>query len=281
MVIGNEKPCSAGDFQVYRRLYDYNKSELQPTNEATENLSPYTRWERVSFNAAYGKERVIAHLFLPRTGKPPFQTLVHFFGTRASDPRSVIDWLPQNTIESIAKSGRAFVMPVLREDWPSGAVPLEQAIGWAKDFRRTLDYLEVRSEVFDTNKLAYSGASWGGIWGGILPAIEPRIQVAILGAGGFYPYPAEYSQVNFAPRIKIPILLQGGRYDTYFPIESNQKPYLALFGTAENDKHYKRYETGHYIWNGNRWMKDLLDFLDKYLGPTNSGTHASAVARGN
>jgi serine/threonine protein kinase len=266
-VIGNQKACSDEAFQILRKLYDYNKAELQPTNEATENISPYTRWERVSFNAAYGNERVIAHLFLPRAGKPPFQTIVHFGGTIASDVRSVIGSLPPNTLDSIAKSHRAFVMPVLRR-WPDVATPLEDAMYWAKDFKRTLDYLETRQEVFDTNKLAYSGASWGAIWGGILPAIEPRMKVAILGAGGFYPvYPPQFSQVNFAPRIKIPILLQGGKYDALFPLESNQKPYLALFGTAENDKHHKIYETDHNIWSGNRWMKDYLDFLDEYLGP--------------
>jgi serine/threonine protein kinase/formylglycine-generating enzyme required for sulfatase activity len=281
-VIGNQKPCPAEVFQAYRSLYDYNKAELLPSNEASEDISPFTRWERVSFNAAYGKERVMAHLFLPRDGKPPFQTLVHFFGTDALDVLTVIGSLPPNTLDPIAKSGRAFVMPALRGGrWPTGVAPIEDAIWWVKDFKRTLDYLETRPEVFDTNKLAYSGASWGGIWGGILPAIEPRIKVAILGAGGFYPYPEKYSQVNFAPRIKIPIFLQGGRYDTYFPVEWNQKPYLALFGTAEKDKHYTIYETGHYIWNGNRWMKDLLDFLDRYLGPANGGTREPAVARGD
>ena len=111
--------------------------------------------------------------------------------------------------------------------------------------------------------------------------VLPLTRKAILDAGGFYPYPPAYSQVNFAPRIRIPILLQGGRYDPYFPLEANQAPYLALFGTAEKDKHHKIYETGHYIWNGNRWMKDLLDFLDKNLGPTNGATYESADARGN
>jgi dienelactone hydrolase len=139
---------------------------------------------------------------------------------------------------------------------------------WVKDFKRTLDYLETRPEEFDANKLAFVGWSWGGIWGGILPAIDPRIKVAVLGSGGLSAdFPPEYSQVNFTPRIKIPILLLNGRYDTLFPLESNQKPYLMLFGTAEKDKHHKIYETGHSITTVNEWRKDELDFLDKYLGP--------------
>jgi dienelactone hydrolase len=138
---------------------------------------------------------------------------------------------------------------------------------WVKDFERTIDYLETRPE-FDLSKLAYEGLSWGAEWGGVLPAIETRIKVVVMFGGGLYLYfPPECSQVNFAPRIKIPILLQGGKYDGLNPVESHQKPYLGLFGTAEKDKRLRIYETGHAVWIRNEVRKDELDFLDKYLGP--------------
>jgi hypothetical protein len=60
--------------------------------------------------------------------------------------------------------------------------------------------------------------------------------------------------------------MQGGKYDGRFPIESSQKPYLGLFGTAEKDKQLKIYETGHSLSTKNEARKDELDFLDKYLG---------------
>ena len=82
-VSGDQKPCSDEVFQAYKKLYDYDKSELQPTIEATEDLAIYTRREKVSFNAAYGNERMIAYLYLPRTGKPPFQTVVYWPGANA------------------------------------------------------------------------------------------------------------------------------------------------------------------------------------------------------
>ena len=61
--------------------------------------------------------------------------------------------------------------------------------------------------------------------------------------------------------------MQDGKYDFIFPVESNQKPFLELFGTAEKDKQLKIYETGHAVWTKNEALKDELDFLDKYLGP--------------
>jgi serine/threonine protein kinase/dienelactone hydrolase len=281
LAVGDPKPCSDEAFQILSKLYDYNRTDLQPTNEASEVINPYTRWERVSFKAAYGKERVMAHLFLPRAGKPPFQTIVHFAGTSALDVRPVLDALNEANLDRFIKRERAWVMPVMHWTWGSQmAPPLEDAIALVKDFKRTLDYLEARPEVFDTNKLAYLGTSWGGIWAGIVPAVEPRIKVAIVSEGGVYPgYPPQYSQVNFTPRIKIPILLQGGKYDTFFPVESSQKPYLALFGTPERDKHYKLYDTGHHVWSSNECGKDVLDFLDQYLNPANGRIRESADAR--
>jgi formylglycine-generating enzyme required for sulfatase activity/dienelactone hydrolase len=276
--LGDQKPCSDEVFQAYKKLYDYNKSELQPRIEIAEDLTTYSRREKVSFNAAYGNERMIAYLYLPRTGKPPFQTVVYWPGSGALELHSITGYGDTELFDGHTRSGRAFVLPVLQgtfdrmpppekqaKRWDSTA--LEDGIMWVKDFERTIDYLETRPEL-DTSKLAYEGLSWGGIWGGILPAIDTRIKVAVLLGGGLYlDYPPEYSQVNFAPRIKIPILIQGGKYDGVLPVESHQKPFLALFGKAEKDKQLRIYETGHAVWNKNEAHKDEFDFLDKFLGP--------------
>ena len=228
--LGDQKPCSDEVFQAYKKLYDYNKTELQPMVESNENLTIYTRLEKVSFNAAYGNERMIAYLYIPRTGKPPFQTVVCWPGLNAINLHSVAgyDGGSMDTFERHTRNGRAFVFPVLQGTFERITPPelqgrtteVEDSIMRVKDFRRTLDYLETRPEEFDMNKLAYEGLSWGGAWGGIVPAIENRIKVAVIIAGGVYPnYAPEYSQFNFTPRIKIPILMQGGKYDSRFPVE--------------------------------------------------------------
>ncbi len=182
LAVGNQKTCSDEAFQVLRSLYDYEKKDLQlqPKEEEAQDLSPYIRWERVSFNAADGKKRVVAHLFLPRVGKPPFQTVVHFAGAASSELRPLLGHV--KLTDRFIKGHRAWVMPVkywstneLQQAAARGIVipPIEEVVSFVKDFKRALDYLETRPEVFDTNKLAYYGASYGGIWAGIIPAVEP------------------------------------------------------------------------------------------------------------
>jgi hypothetical protein len=41
---------------------------------------------------------------------------------------------------------------------------------------------------------------------------------------------------------------------------------FSLFGTPEEDKVHKKYETGHNIWDRKEWVRDALSFLDKYFG---------------
>ena len=64
-----EKPVSDDLFKVYRSLHAYDKTELHPRVEESEATQNWTR-EKVSFDTAYGKERMSAHLFLPRNVSP-------------------------------------------------------------------------------------------------------------------------------------------------------------------------------------------------------------------
>lgn len=140
----------------------------------------------------------------------------------------------------------------------------------AKDLGRTIDYLQTRADV-DANKLGFHVLSTGPQ---ILPAIamEPRLKTAILLSAGFGQArartapPAEVDPVNFAPRITIPVLLLGGRYDFVLPLETSQKPLFALLGTPPADKHHSIFDAGH-IPPRNLMIKETLDWLDKYLGP--------------
>ena len=78
-----EKPVSDEVFRIYRGFYSYDKTELKPTVDAVEE-SEHWRHEKVSFDAAYGGERVPAHLFLPKNASPPYQTVVYFPARRLS-----------------------------------------------------------------------------------------------------------------------------------------------------------------------------------------------------
>jgi eukaryotic-like serine/threonine-protein kinase len=139
-----------------------------------------------------------------------------------------------------------------------------------KDLRRTLDYLEMREDV-DKTKLAYYGYSWGGRIGTIVGAVEDRFQTMILAHAGFNSVAkqVEIEELNFAPRVKIPVLMINGRYDHIYPVESSQKPFFRFLGTPEKDKVYLLFDGGH-TSPRNELIKSVLGWLDRYLGPVHS-----------
>jgi hypothetical protein len=55
--------------------------------------------------------------------------------------------------------------------------------------------------------------------------------------------------------------------DFLFPLETSQLPLFRLLGTPEKDKKHLLYEGGHDIYLRLEVLKDMLDWLDRYLGP--------------
>jgi dienelactone hydrolase len=268
--ISIQEPCSDEIFQIYKSFYDYAKAKLDPAVELREEWSRYSIREKVSFNAAYGDERVIANLFLPRNGTAPFQTMIYWGGSAANILRSIKDYLAKDHFDWLTKHGRAVVWPVYKGTFER-QYPTEKSTArdWyvmrIKDLRRTIDYLETREDL-DHNKIAMFGLSGGANYCHIVPAIEERIKATIVIVGGLRNPIHEFSSFNFTPRIKIPALVLAGRYDFAIPLETVTKPLFQLFGTPEKDKHLKIYDTGHALWMKNEWKRDALDFLDQYFG---------------
>ena len=278
------KPCSDETFEIYRRLYAYTKTDLAAKVESTQDWSEYTVLEKVSFDDAYGEERVVAYLFIPRKGKPPFQTVLYFPGTGAWRLDSIFDYgtVKNREVELFTKNGRAFVFPIFKGTFERRTKPIEKVttqylrddmIRWYRDMARCLDYLETRPE-FDRRKYAYEGLSEGAWVGPLFAALETRFKAAIFLSGGIWRreyeperYVPERDMINFAPRVKIPVLMQDGKYGYQFPLETSVKVLYNLLGTPEKDKHLLLYETGHYVWLLNEYRKDMFDFLDEYLGP--------------
>ena len=65
----------------------------------------------VTFAAAYGRERVPAHLFLPKNASPPYQTVVLFPSAYALNASSS-STLDLSRFDFIVRSGRALLYPV-------------------------------------------------------------------------------------------------------------------------------------------------------------------------
>lgn len=274
-----EKPVSDEVFMVIKSFYDYPKAELDSKIELLNDEDQNWRKEKVTFNAAYGKERILAHLFIPRNGRPPYQTVVFFPGAWAQvkfSSEKIEDDIDFRLLDFVIKSGRIVVYPVYKGTYERGNPSLkiaaddefrEWTLQYIKDVRRTLDYLETRGDV-DKAKLAYYGYSWGGRIGAIVGSVEDRLRTMILAHGGFHSYSkqAEVEELNFAPRVKIPVLMINGRYDHIYPVESSQKPLFHFLGTPEKDKVYLIFDGGH-TSPRNELIKAVLGWLDRYLGP--------------
>jgi dienelactone hydrolase len=141
----------------------------------------------------------------------------------------------------------------------------DREIQWSKDLGRTIDYLETRPDI-DGRKIAYYGFSLGASEGPVLLALEPRVKTAVLLSGGLKGTPPpEMDPVNFAPRVRIPVLMLNGTVDFILPVESAQEPLLQLLGTPAEHKRHVLFEAGH-APPRIELITHLLDWLDTYLG---------------
>jgi cephalosporin-C deacetylase-like acetyl esterase len=268
-----EKPVSDDTFRTYKSIYSYDRTELKPVVESVDESTEDWKKERISFNAAYGNERVIAFLFLPKNATPPFQTVIYFPGSGAFDLHSS-ESLEMIFIDFIIKSGRAVLYPVYKgsyERWvdleAGPNVFRDVVIQWSKDLGRSIDYLETRKEI-DRERLAFYGLSLGAEAGPIMVSLEKRLKVAALLGGGFGTSPSlpEIDEFNFASRVTVPVLMVNGRYDFIFPLETSQIPMFRVLGTPQKDKRHALFDTGH-VPPRNQFIKEILDWLDRYLGP--------------
>ena len=264
-------PVSDDLFEVYKRFYAYDRTPLEAQVEATDDSSPYWRKERVSVRAAYGNERVPAYLFLPKNTTPPYQTVVLF-------PTAYAQWVPTSasldlgTFQFIMRSGRALLYPVYqgtferRANTRGAAAVRDMEVQRAKDFFRAVDYLETRSDI-DLQRLAYYSLSMGAFFGPIPVALEPRIKVAVFASGGLrYDWPPETQPMNFAPRVKVPVLLVNGKSDFAVPLEA-QRRFFELLGTPAGHKRHVALEGGHVPQDIRGLFREVLDWFDRYLGP--------------
>jgi hypothetical protein len=99
-------------------------------------------------------------------------------------------------------------------------------------------------------------------------ALESRFKAAVLIVGGFYLQEAfpEADPVNFASRVKLPVLMLNGRFDFFFPTDSSQEPMFDMLGTPAEHKRRIVYDTSHTIPR-TELIRESVSWLDRYLGP--------------
>ncbi len=275
--LSKEKPVSDELFRAYKSLYSYDKAPLNATVEPYGKDEEFWTAQKITYAAAYGNERAIAYLFLPKKGKPPYQTVLFFPGSNALLLRTFVIYSTAS-LDAILKSGRAVLYPVYKGTYERGdgmesdvantsSAWRDHVIMWAKDASRAIDYAETRPDL-DHEKLAYYGYSWGAELGGLIPAVDTRIKVNVLTLAGldFHRSLPEVDVINFISHVKQPTLMLNGRYDFFFPEQATQEPFYRLLGSSKDQKKHLLYETGHNIPR-NELIKESLDWLDLYLGP--------------
>ena len=82
-----QRPVADSVFQAYREQFSYDKTDLQARVEWRKENSEGWIQEKITFDAAYGGERVIAYLFLPRNTPPPVPYCHLFPGCRGVVPQ--------------------------------------------------------------------------------------------------------------------------------------------------------------------------------------------------
>jgi len=272
-------PVSDEVFEAYRGLYAYDRSPLDARIETRDDHSPYWRKETVSFTAGYDGQRVTALLFLPRNATPPYQAVLWLPGGDATFSRSSDVLTSQYLFDFVPRVGRALVYPIykgLYERRTPSTRPLasrspaelrDTIIFWYKDLARTLDYLETREDI-DSGKVAFYGVSTAA-FGVVFMAVDGRFEAGVLASAGLVKAELlpEIDPVNFAPRSRVPTLMINGRDDFTFPVESAQKPLFDLLGAPDADKRHVLLDGGHLPPDRRALIREVLAWLDKYLGP--------------
>jgi dienelactone hydrolase len=272
-----EKPVSDEEFRLYRSLYAYDPADLESRVEGIDEENVHWRREKVSFAAAYGNERVLGYLYIPKRATPPYQTILYLhpgMSLRLPSPQPAEAQL----FDFLIKSGRAVLLPALKGHYqrrytapPVGPnAARDRLILESKDFRRSIDYLVSRPDV-DRDRLGVYGFSRGAYVLPMLAVGEHRLKAAVVASVGLLRNRVlpEADPFNFVPRFHVPTLVAGGRFDFVLPLEASQRPWFQLLGTPEQDKRMIFWDGGHgdVLAHYPMVIKEGLDWFDRYLGP--------------
>jgi eukaryotic-like serine/threonine-protein kinase len=271
------KPVPDAVFDGYRRIFDYDRSALNARIESRDTTQDDWIVERASFDAAYGGERMMAVLLLPKRHAGPYQPVVYFPGSNVISMANSVERREQ-LASFVVKTGRALILPILkstyeRRDSLTSDLPdqtifwRDHVVMWTKDIKRTVDYVSSRSDM-DSSRVAYFSTSWGSNQAPINLVAEPRFKAAVLNVAGLTMERSrpEVDPLNYLPRVTQPVLMLNGKYDFFFPLETAQRPFFDMLGTPADRKKWFVYEGGHDVPR-TELITESLRWLDTHLGP--------------
>jgi len=162
-----EQPVSDEVFKIYQSLFSYDKTALDVRVESTAENDERWHQAKITFNAAYGNERMEAVVFSPKNFPPPYQAVIYFPGSGAITQRSTDRLEKLDLLALLIGSGRVVVFPIYKGTYTRGdgltssypeptSFYRDHVIYWSKDLGRTIDYLETRKDI-QVEKLAFLG----------------------------------------------------------------------------------------------------------------------------
>ena len=273
------KPCSDEEYRFILRQFECDDRPLNSNVVMVDDSEPNWQEITITFNAAYARETVTAHLFLPKDVAPPYQVVVYCPDNRSLEARPFTGLEQREFTEIILKSGRALMFPIYQGtydrsygqylDWyTEPRATTDWIIHICQDMCRSIDYLVEERNDIDKDNIAYYGVSVGAVCGPMALAVENRYKTGILLAGGLpsstvVESTPEIDPLNHAPRVKVPVLMINSKED---PLAYVQQPMYENLGTPE--KQYIPYQDGSLLgsYRDDVYNK-IVDWLDRYLEP--------------
>ncbi|HVR41582.1 MAG TPA: protein kinase [Thermoanaerobaculia bacterium] len=266
------KPAGDAAFAELARFFEYPNAPLDARVVETKTTDEWTR-ETISYAGADGK-RVTAFLYLPKSARRPLQ-VIHF--APAADVVRAVRPLDQSMEQLLApfiRGGRA-AFGVMLEGFigrpnPSASLVrtdiVDRITADVTDIRRGLDYLATRKDL-DMKGLALFGQSAGAATGLIVAGVDHRYGAVFLSGLGLtsreYDKPPAANRINFASRIRGPLLLLQGKYDESHPFRTDAEPLYRIFAEP---KELVLYEGGH-VAPSAVLIPTVTKFYDRALGP--------------
>jgi formylglycine-generating enzyme required for sulfatase activity len=269
------KPVSDEVFAAYKSMYQFPDNPLNARLEGVVEETADWKKEKITFDTGYDSERMTAYLYLPKSVRPPYETVLFFPSARVFGIPNSSTLGDVQFFDYIVQSGRAVLYPIYQGTYERNKIPpwplTRELLGEQfNDLSRSIQYLNTRSDI-NSNKLAYVGVSLGSAEGVILTTLlQDKLRTAIFLDGGFFlgKFPSGVDQVDFAPRLKLPVLMVNGKYDFSFAVDKAQNPLFAMLGTPHTEKRHVVMESPHDVTvQREQLVKEVLAWLDNYLGP--------------
>ena len=243
--------------ETLAKWYEYDRNlplNIEKIQSDSANPSSEFKHEIIRIDAAYNNERFNVHLLIPRQVKERYETVIWVPGMDAWQNTSTFDPIERIYRDpfklNLLRTGRIICIPVLEETFErgNGTSILEQSkntplsfrdntIRACKDVSRTVDYLWTRPDVH-TKRIVYYGISWGGCLGNANVVTNQRIAAMVLVSTGYSEGLKDLPAINpyqFAPHVKIPVIMINGTTDPVFPVQSHQKPMFEDLGSSQKE----------------------------------------------